>query len=126
MKPCAPAKITSRVTNCEARNSDMADDPVIAAWRRLRAEPCGNPARAAAWAADAAVVALNEPELLEHALPHCLLPGFWPEVIRCCLAIGAGREPPPPLPDWIPPKVNAMSTPARQKKPAPVPTRAPG
>ena len=109
-----------------------ADDPVFAAFDRLRDIAAGDPQNAAAWAKDAALLARAEPELLEAALPIAHFRGFWVEVIRCCLAIGAGRKPPPPrdwrLPDSKPrrkvtSKVTAKSTaksPAtRQKKAGP-------
>jgi|YelNatPaOPRAMG01_1025707.scaffolds.fasta_scaffold70210_3 hypothetical protein len=101
-----------------------ADDPVFAAFQRLRDIAAGDPQNAAAWAKDAALLARTEPELLEAALPIGHFRGFWPEVIRCCLAIGAGRKPPPPrdwrLPDSKPRrKVTAKSPATQQKKAGP-------
>lgn len=90
----------------------------------LRAISLCGPANAATWAAAAAALMNQTDEdfteqdalhLLESVLPPCRLRGFWPEVLRAMLAMGAGRPPPPPV-DWSLPTPSPGRRTRRQQK----------
>lgn len=60
----------------------------------------GMPQDAARFVRAAAALLDTAPELVEAVLPRCWMTGWQTELLRCALAIGAGKELPPL--DWRP------------------------